>query len=90
MANSSMTKTMLAMLCRLMLLYTKLEMHALLYYSYKSPYNETNGTTMIIVPPMILLASNINNMLFPLPISITTTTRLSPLIMTSIAISYYL
>jgi hypothetical protein len=90
MADSSVTKTMLAMSCSLMLLYTELEMRALLHRSCKSPCNETNGTTTIVVPPVILLASNMNNMLLPLPVPITTTTRLSPLTMASIAASYCL
>jgi hypothetical protein len=81
---------MLAVSCSLMLLYAKLEICALLHYSYRSPYNETSSTTIIVVPPMMLLIGSMNSMLLPLPIPITTTTRLSPLIIAWMAASYCL
>ncbi|KAF2809255.1 uncharacterized protein BDZ99DRAFT_389384, partial [Mytilinidion resinicola] len=52
-----------------------------------SPYNIINGTTTTIIPPCSTYAGNINNKLFPVLVSITATTRLSPAIIIAIAFS---
>ncbi|KAK7179484.1 hypothetical protein PSPO01_14496 [Paraphaeosphaeria sporulosa] len=61
-----------------------------LYYRFMSPYNAINGIIIMVVPPYSTHTSNINNMLLPTPISITTTTGLPPLIITLMASFYIL
>jgi hypothetical protein len=50
-----------------------------------SPRNAINGTITIVVPPCSAYASNINNKLFPLSISIIATIGLSPTTIAAIA-----
>ncbi|KAF1828104.1 hypothetical protein BDW02DRAFT_513235 [Decorospora gaudefroyi] len=55
-----------------------------------SPRNAINRITTIVVPLYSAYAGNINNKLFPPPISITATTGLSPAIIACIASFYTL
>ena len=73
-----------------MLHYSKLEIRALSHLSCNPPYNETNGTATTVIPSATQLASNMNNMLLPPPIPITTTTGLCPITMALMAASYSL
>ncbi|KAF2871803.1 hypothetical protein BDV95DRAFT_451418, partial [Massariosphaeria phaeospora] len=50
-----------------------------------SPRNAINGTITTVVLPCSANASNINNKLLPLLVSITATTKLSPAIIALIA-----
>ncbi|KAF2814503.1 uncharacterized protein BDZ99DRAFT_359415, partial [Mytilinidion resinicola] len=50
-----------------------------------SPYNAINSTTTTIILLCSAHAGNINNKLFPILVSITATTRLSPAIIIAIA-----
>ncbi|KAF2814500.1 uncharacterized protein BDZ99DRAFT_379865, partial [Mytilinidion resinicola] len=47
--------------------------------------NAINSTTTTIIPPCSAYAGNINNKLFPILVSITTTTGLSPAVIIAIA-----
>ncbi|KAK4041891.1 hypothetical protein C8A01DRAFT_14464, partial [Parachaetomium inaequale] len=60
-------------------LYSTYSIPNALYRSLISPYNDTNGTTTTVnLPaPAVYTAGNINNILFPPPVPITTTTGLS-------------
>ena len=43
-----------------------------------SACNATSGTITIVVPPGVVNAGTMNNILFPLPVGMTATTGLSP------------
>ncbi|KAK7178435.1 hypothetical protein PSPO01_15519 [Paraphaeosphaeria sporulosa] len=55
-----------------------------------SPRNTINGMIIIVIPPYLAYAGNINNMLLPTPINITATMGLSPPIITLMASFYTL
>jgi hypothetical protein len=50
-----------------------------------SPYNVINRMTTTVIPPCLAYASNMNNKLFPPPVSMTATTGLSPAIIAAMA-----
>ena len=85
-ADSGVTKIINAYLLGLRLSYSTHLIPACLQQSFKLPCNETNRTT-ITITPIKHNTSNINNMLLPAPIPITTTTRLFYYMIASIASS---
>ena len=85
-ADSSVTKIINAYLLSLRLSYLTHLIPAYLQQSFKLPCNETNRTTTTVTP-VKHDASNMNNMLLPAPIPITTITRLFYCMITSITSS---
>ena len=81
-----MTKIINTYLLSLQLSYLMYLIPTYLQQSFKLPCNETNRTTMTVTP-IKHNASNMNNMLLPAPVPITTTTRLFYCIITLITSS---
>ena len=76
-ADSGVTNTTDAHSCGRSLLHSTHSMPDASYRSLISLRNDTNGTTTTVKPPTPHPAGNMKIMLFPPPVPITTTTRLS-------------